>query len=71
MCARLCSLHFPDLSFVNSFKNKFNEESGEIFFKFEINYRSSGRRLNDIKKMLTLSVTNRIIMKITVWLIPT
>jgi hypothetical protein len=71
MCARLCSLHFPDLSFVNSFKNKFNEESREIFFKFEINSRSSGRRLNDIKKMLTLSVTNRIIMKITVWLIPT
>jgi hypothetical protein len=48
-----------------------HEKSAEIFFEFEINSRSSGRRLSYIKKMLTLSVTNRIIMKITVWLIPT
>jgi hypothetical protein len=47
------------------FKTNVNEKSVEIFFEFEIKSRSSGR------KMLTLSVTNRIIMKITVWLIPT
>jgi hypothetical protein len=39
------------------FQNKFNEKSAEIFFEFEINSRSSGRRLSYIKKMLTLSVT--------------
>jgi hypothetical protein len=41
----------------------------QLYTEFEINSRLLGRRLH--KKMLTLNVTNRIIMKITVWLIPT
>jgi hypothetical protein len=53
------------------FQNKLNEKSGKIFFEFEINSRSSGRRFSYMKKILTLSVTNRIIIKITVWVIPT
>jgi hypothetical protein len=53
------------------FKTNLMKNQGTSFFKFEINSRSSGRRLSHIKKMLILSVTNRIIMKITVWLIPT
>jgi hypothetical protein len=39
-------------------------------FEFEINSRLRAQAQLH-KKMLTLNVTNRIIMKITVWLIPT
>jgi hypothetical protein len=53
------------------FKTNLMKNQETSFFKFEINSRSSGRRLSHIEKMLILSVTNRIIMKITVWLIPT
>jgi hypothetical protein len=66
-------VHFTSRTFLRRihFQNKLNKKSAEIFFEFEINSRSSGRRVSYIKKMLTLSVTNRIIMKFTVWLIPT
>jgi hypothetical protein len=61
-------VHFTSRTFLPRihFQNKFHEESAEIFFEFEINSLFQGAGSVTLKKMLTLSVTNHIIMKITV-----
>jgi hypothetical protein len=47
-------VHFTSRTFLPRIhlQNKFNETSGEIFFEFEINSRSSGGRGSYFKKKL-------------------